>query len=79
MTTNLIPVEIIESKIFLIRGLKVMLDSDLANLYQVETRIINRNVKRNKERFPEEFMFQLSDEEWDSLKSQIGISNKFPH
>lgn len=71
---NLIPIEIIENKIFIIRGQKVMLDSDLAKLYDTETRIINRNVKRNIERFPDDFMFQLTQEEWEHLKSQIGIS-----
>ena len=73
---KLIPIEIIENKIFIIRGQKVMLDSDLAQLYEVETRIINRNVKRNINRFPEDFMFQLTDKEWKTLKSQIGISNE---
>lgn len=73
---NLIPIEVIENKIFVIRGHKVMLDSDLAQLYEVETRIINRNVKRNINRFPEDFMFQLTEDEWSNLKSQIGISNK---
>lgn len=76
MQNQLIPIELIENKIYVIRGHKVMLDSDLALLYEVETRIINRDVKRNIERFPEEFMFQLSDEEWANLRSQIGISNK---
>jgi len=71
---ELIPIEIIENKIFIIRGCKVMLDSDLAQLYDVETRIINRNVKRNINRFPEDFMFQLTDEEFANLKSQFGIS-----
>ena len=74
--SELIPIEIIENKIFIIRGHKVMLDSDLAQLYDVETRIINRNVKRNINRFPEDFMFQLTDAEWKTLKSQIGISNE---
>lgn len=64
----------IESMIYLIRGQKVMLDSDLASLYAVETRIINRNVKRNIERFPEDFMFQLTKNEYLSLISQFGIS-----
>lgn len=73
---ELIPIEIIESKIFIIRGLKVMLDSDLALLYNVETKTLNRAVKRNIERFPEKFMFQLSSEEWKTLKCQIGTSNK---
>jgi len=73
---ELIPIEIIENKIFVIRGQKVMLDSNLAQLYDVETKILNKAVKRNINRFPEDFMFQLTKEEWESLKSQIGISNK---
>jgi len=74
MPKDLIPIEIIENKIYFIRNQKVMLDSDLANLYNTETRILNRDIQRNIERFPEDFMFQLTDSEWDSLKSQIGIS-----
>lgn len=73
---EVIPTEIIENKIFIIRGLKVMLDSDLAQLYDVETKTLNRAVKRNIERFPEKFMFQLTTEEWKTLKYQIGTSNK---
>ena len=61
--------------IYVIRDQKVMIDSDLAKLYGVETRIINRNVKRNIHRFPSDFMFQLDENEHDSLISQIGISN----
>jgi hypothetical protein len=72
----LIPVEVIEKKIFLIRGEKVMLDSDLAELYGVETFNLNKAVKRNIDRFPEDFMFQLSREEADSLRFQIGMSKK---
>ena len=53
-----------------------MLDSDLASLYDVETRILNRDVQRNIDRFPDDFMFQLTDDEWELLISQIGISNK---
>lgn len=70
----LIPVELIEKKILLIRGHKVMLDSDLAGLYGVETFNLNKAVKRNIERFPEDFMFQLTKEEADSLRFQIGMS-----
>lgn len=73
---EIVPIEIIENKIFIIRGLKVMLDSDLAHLYGVETRIINRNVKRNIIRFPDDFMFQLSRDEWEDLKSHFGISKE---
>ena len=64
----LIPVERIEKAILLIRGQKVMLDADLAALYGVETRVLIQAVKRNIERFPEDFMFQLSKEEADFLK-----------
>lgn len=65
----------IESKMFLIRGQKVMLDEDLASLYEVETKALNRAVKRNLERFPADFMFQLSAEEFTALRSQYGTSN----
>ena len=65
----------IQSKIYEIRGRKVMLDFDLAELYQVETRVLNQAVKRNIERFPEDFMFQLNADEWQILKSQIVISS----
>lgn len=64
---GLIPVEIIEKRIYLIRGIKVMLDSDLAELYQVETRVLNQAVKRNLERFPNDFMFQLNQKETDTV------------
>lgn len=72
---ELIPIEIIEDKIFIIRGLKVMLDRDLAQLYGVETKALNRAVKRNIQRFPEKFMFQLTDEEWENLKCHFGTAN----
>jgi phage regulator Rha-like protein len=61
----------IESRIFLIRGQKVMLDADLAELYGVELRALNQAVKRNADRFPEDFMFQLTAEEFSALRSQI--------
>ena len=64
----------VERSIFLIRGEKVMLDRDLAWLYGVETGALNRAVKRNSERFPSDFMFQLTEEEADSLRCQIGTS-----
>lgn len=64
----------IESKIFVIRGHKVMLDADLALLYGVSTGRFNEQVRRNKERFPKEFMFQLTKEEFENLKSQFAIS-----
>jgi hypothetical protein len=70
----LIPVELIEKKILLIRGKKVMLDADLAELYQVETFNLNKAVKRNIDRFPQDFMFQLTKQEADSLRFQIGMS-----
>ena len=66
--------QIIQEKIYEIRGVKVMLDKDLAELYGVETKILNKAVKRNAERFPERFMFQLTKEE--SLRFQIGALNK---
>lgn len=68
-------VEQIESRIFVIRGQKVMLDADLAELYGVETKVLNQAVKRNLDRFPDDFMFQLSTEEFANLKSKIGISS----
>jgi len=61
----------IKDKIYTIRGLQVMLDRDLAELYGVETKVLNQAVKRNKKRFPEEFMFQLTKKEIGILKSQI--------
>jgi len=73
--SNLVPVEVIANKIFLIKGQKVMLSMDLAKLYGVEARVLMQAVKRNIERFPEDFMFQLSEEEFRNLKSQIVISS----
>ena len=70
--TDLLEARDIKSMIYTIRGQQVMLDSDLAMLYQVETGVVNRAVKRNKERFPEDFCFQLTEEEF--LRCQIGIS-----
>ena len=61
----------IVSRIFYIRGQKVMLDGDLASMYGVETKVLNQAVKRNKKRFPEDFFFQLTQDEWDSLRSQF--------
>jgi len=74
--TDPIPGERIEKAIYLIRGEKVMLDRDLASLYGVETGALNRAVKRNLQRFPPDFMFQLTTEESDFLRCQIGISKK---
>lgn len=65
----------IENRIFTIRGVQVMLDSDLAEMYQTETKYINRAMKRNPERFPETYSFQLTAEEWENLKFQFGTSN----
>jgi len=73
---NLIPAERIESKIYLIRGLKVMLDKDLAELYGVKTIRLREQVKRNIERFPSDFKFQLSQQEADLLVSQNAIPSK---
>jgi DNA-binding PadR family transcriptional regulator len=67
--------EIVQNKIYLVRGQKVMLDSDLANLYQVETKVLNQSVRRNVNRFPEDFMFQLDNEEENNLRSQIVTSS----
>lgn len=74
----LVPPERIERRIYLIRGHKVMLDSDLAALYGVATFNLNKAVKRNRTRFPHDFMFRLSKKEWDNLRFQIGISNLRP-
>lgn len=65
----------IQSKIYVIRGQKVMLDRDLAELYEVETRTLNQKVKRNQRRFPSDFMFQMTKEDIEEWKSQIVISN----
>ena len=62
----------IKNLIYEIRGYKVMLDSDLANLYEIETKMLNRAVKRNLTRFPANFMFQLTKEEWQDLRCQFG-------
>lgn len=73
--TSIVPQEHISSKIYLIRDQKVMLDYDLAALYSVETRALVQAVKRNLERFPPHFMFQLNDEEFANWRSQIVMSN----
>jgi hypothetical protein len=72
---EIIPQDVIEQKIFLMRCQKVMLDRDLAVLYSVETKILNKAVRRNIERFPPDFMFQLTKEEFDNLKFQFGTSS----
>ncbi len=71
---EIFPDHIVLSKIFVIRNHKVMIDRDLAELYGVETRSLNQAVKRNLQRFPEDFMFQLTSEELENWKSQIVIS-----
>ncbi|HZF01758.1 MAG TPA: ORF6N domain-containing protein [Methylomirabilota bacterium] len=73
--TNVIPLERIERSILLIRGHKVMLSTELANLYHVEPRALIQAIKRNLNRFPDDFMFQLTAEEWENLKSQFVISS----
>ncbi|MBA2431565.1 MAG: ORF6N domain-containing protein [Chthoniobacterales bacterium] len=75
MSDEIIPIEQIATCIRYLRGQKVLLDSDLARLYGVETGHLNRAVRRNAERFPEDFMFQLTAEEVENLKCQFGISS----
>jgi len=72
---SLLSEETISDKIYFIRGQKVMLDSDLASLYEVETKRLNEQVKRNLSRFPLDFMFQLTEIEYDSLRSQFASSS----
>ncbi|OGC81433.1 MAG: DNA-binding protein [Candidatus Abawacabacteria bacterium RBG_16_42_10] len=71
-----VPIEIVQNQILVIRGKKVMLDRDLAVLYGVETKVLNQAVKRNRERFPDDFMFQLSVIEANGLRSQFVTSKK---
>ena len=75
MTHNLVATEIIKSKIYNIREQRVILDRDLSTLYQVETRYLNKAVKRNADRFPENYVFQLTKDEFEHLKFQIGTSS----
>jgi len=75
MNESIVLINIVE-KIFTIRGMQVMLDRDLAELYQVETKRLNEQVKRNIERFPQEFMFQLTKNELENWKSQFATSNQ---
>ena len=70
-----IPVEVLEKKIWSIRGQRVILDSDLAELYQVQTKVLLQAVKRNSERFPVDFMFQLTKDEFENLRSRIVTSS----
>ncbi len=80
MTTEiLIPTETVISKIFFIRNQKVILDTDLAKLYGVETKVLNQSIRRNLRRFPDDFMFQLTKEENTSLRSQFVTLKKGQH
>lgn len=72
-----IQVELIERRIYLIRGHKLMLDADVAELYGVETKMLTRAVRRNIERFPKDFMFQLSAPEFENLRFQFGTSSSW--
>lgn len=72
---QILPDETIINKIYIIRDKKVMIDRDLAELYGVDTRVLNQTVKRNLKRFPDDFMFQLTDEEFRNLRSQIVTSS----
>lgn len=72
---SIIPNERIAGKIYYIRGMKVMLDNDLAELYEVETKALNRAVRRNIDRFPDDFMFQLNQKEFEILRYHFGTSN----
>jgi hypothetical protein len=72
--TAIVPIEHIEQRIFLVRGKKVMIDFHLAEIYGVQTKILNKAVARNRHRFPEDFLFQLTPDEWNSLKFQFGTS-----
>jgi phage regulator Rha-like protein len=76
MTNDTAVTNTIENRIFTIRGQKVMLDRDLAELYGVELKRLNEAVKRNIERFPADFMFQLTKDEWDNLRSQFATANR---
>ena len=77
--TTLIPIELIASKIYLIRGIKVMLDKDLAELYGVETKVLKQAVRRNIDRFPADFMFELTKDEYQSLRSQFVTLKRGQH
>lgn len=74
---DVVTIDGIEKIIYLIRGQKVMLDSDLAKLYEVSTKVFNQAIKRNLERFPEDFMFQLTDTEFAELKSHTGGTENY--
>jgi len=72
--TSAMKLQVIQQKIFEIRGQKVMLDFDLATLYEVETKVLNQAVRRNIDRFPEDYMFRLTRKEWSDMRSQIVTS-----
>jgi len=76
LTKTVIPDEVVMSKIYLVRDQKVMLDSDLADLYGVETKVLKQAGRRNMARFPEDFMFEMTKEELESLRSQIVTSKE---
>jgi len=71
-----IPTEVIENKIYLMHGKKVMLEFHLAELYETETKLLKRAVRRNIDRFPEDFVFELSRDEYNSLRYQFGTLNQ---
>jgi hypothetical protein len=73
--TDIVPIEQIASRIYFIRGVKVMLDRDLAELYEVETKVLKRNVRRHIDRFPDDFLFELTYQELINLRRQIGTSS----
>ena len=75
INSSTVPDDLISSKIYFIRDYKIMIDSDLSELYQVKTKRLNEQVKRNLNRFPEDFMFELTKEEFDNLRSQIVTSS----
>jgi len=70
-----VQIQKIEKMIYILRGQKVMLDIDLARLYEVETKHLNRQINRNRSRFPEDFSFRITNEEWKNLRCQIGTSS----
>ena len=72
---GVLPLEAVTQRIFLLRGQKVLLDSDLAELYGVETRRLNEQVRRNRAKFPQDFIFELTSDEFTNLKSQIATSS----
>ena len=78
-TPSVIPDEVVMSKIYLIRGVKVMLDKDLAELYGIDTKVLKQSVRRNIKRFPEDFMFSLTRQELTILRSQFATSRSDTH